>query len=191
MSNDDTDDDGEQWKQVNVRIKQHRYNDWKEHVGREPGDEYGTVSQLIRHAVARELHGEHGPRVTDDMDGATIEADMSPITDDVMPALQGIKQQLSEMDNRLTAVERNEQADTSGIDLERIVLELLPAESELDGLSEAMSVAELSKATGASPDDIRDTLDSLNDRRRQTVVADEGHQRMADGEAPLVYYRSE
>ena len=181
--------ESEQWKQVNVRVKQHRYRNWTEHVGREPGNEYRSISELIRHSVEKELHGDH-TRLSNDTD-ATIEADMSAITDDVMPALRKIKQQLTDIDSRLNAVERNETADTSGIDLERIVLELLPTQSELDGTSDAMTVAELSKATGASPDNIRDTLDSLNDRKNQPIQIDDGPSRMADGEAPLVYYRSE
>jgi len=179
------------WRNVTVRVEQWRYEQWDEHVGREPGDDYESMSQLVRRAVDREVSDDNTGSVADE--STTVEADMSPITDDVLPALERIESRLDGLDDRLSAVEREHTAESrSGPDLERIVLELLPSESDMDGLSDAKTVTDLAKMTGASPNDIRVALDSLNDRRTQPIAQDRDPHSSPEGEeTPAVYYRTE
>jgi len=174
-------------KQVNIRVEQWRYDEWSEHVGRDPGDEYETMSQLIRRAVGREI-ADDGGRVPET---TAVQADMSVVTDDVLPALERIESELGRLDDRLSAVERERTAENrSGADLERIILELLPSESELEGLDGAKSVTDLAKMTGTSPDDVKDVLDQLNDRRTQPIAQDRDPHPAPEGEeSPFVYYR--
>lgn len=189
MSEQDDADDAEMaWKHVNVRVRQHRYNEWTEHVGDGPG-KFGSISELIRFAVEKHTNDEGPDRRAR---GERSDVDLSPVTDEVLPALNRIERRIDEIDTTVDAVAREEQADTGELDLERIIYELLPVRDEVGGeLEEAMTIPDLCSATGASPDDIREAIDSLNDWRKKTVIADDSFDKNAAGSVPTQYYRSE
>lgn len=188
MSEQDDADDAEMaWKHVNVRVRQHRYDEWTEHVGDGPG-KFGSMSELVRFAVEEYTNDEEPGRRAR---GETPDVDMSPITDEVMPTLNRIERRIEALDTTVDAVAREEEADTGELDLERIVWELLPEREDVGpNLEEAMTVADLSGATGADPEAVKDALASIKDRRKNAIIADDSIGDRRPDSPPTHYYRS-
>lgn len=183
----ETDDSGNEWTQLNVRLDPKTKAEWKESTGQGPEYEYRNVSQLVRQAVTAELRGR------DTVDTGGHGTDVAPILDDeVLPTLKRIESRLEELDARVRAVERDAETEGPEYDLQRVVLQLLPSypaneitieggrirdEIRVEVLESTTTAEALAQRIGADAGDVRDALDTQAEAtahvRRQHVEGDE------------------
>jgi hypothetical protein len=133
------------WQQVNVRVKEPAYKEWKEVAE----TEYGGLSDLVRTAVRREIEGQH----TGASDGES--AAESETVNEVLKAVDRLENTVDGMDKRLSVV--RETVDSSGpdISLRAAVRETLRAAD--DGLTAGQIAARLD----ARESDVKEALRAM------------------------------
>ncbi|MFQ3320772.1 MAG: hypothetical protein ACI80F_002859 [Natronomonas sp.] len=134
-----------EWQQVNVRVRESNYEEWKEYAE----SEYGGLSDLVRTAVRREIDGQHAGA-----SGGESAAKSETVTE-VLEAIDRLENTVNGMDNRLSVV--RETVDSSGPDfsLRAAVRETLRAAD--DGLTAGQIAARLD----AKSSDVEDALWSM------------------------------
>lgn len=138
---------GDDWTQCNIRVKESTYDEWKDVAE----SDYGTISELVRSAVRREIDGHHGTANTDQ-----TPAGEETITE-VAETVDRLQNSVNDMNQRLTVV--RESVDGSGeVSLKDAVREAVPRE---DGLSESQIAARLD----AKVSDVEEVVEELHDEQ--------------------------
>lgn len=150
-------------EQVNVMVDSELKKEWKEAA---EDDEYGSLSQLIRRSVGRELAGEY--EVARRQEGDSTESTASSEVEDT---LNRIETTLGSMDSRLSAVER-ETSGSATKDIQNVVFESLPIVDDehvraKDAPSYGISTEALAQKVGEDEDDVISTLSNLQDMTKK------------------------
>lgn len=103
------------WQQVNVRVRESTYEEWKEAAE----SEYGGLSDLVRTAVRRELEGHHST------ESGQQTASSGETMNEVAEAVDRLENTVRDMDIRLSAVK--ESVESTGLSVKAAVRETLPA----------------------------------------------------------------
>lgn len=119
------------WQQVNVRVKEATYDDWKKTAEKE----YGGLSDLVRTAVRREIDGQHAGA------SAGESAAESETVREVLQAVDRLENTVDGMDKRLSVVRETVDSTSPEISLKAAVRETLRAAD--DGLTAGQIAARL------------------------------------------------
>lgn len=133
------------WQQVNVRVKEATYDDWKETAEKE----YGGLSDLVRTAVRREIDGQHAGA------SAGESAAESETVREVLQAVDRLENTVDGMDKRLSVVRETVDSTSPEISLKAAVRETLRAAD--DGLTAGQIAARLDGQKST----IRETLETM------------------------------
>jgi hypothetical protein len=134
------------WQQVNVRVKEPTYEEWKEVAERE----YGGVSDLVRTAVRREIDGQHAGA-----SGGETAAESETLTE-LLETVDRLENTVSGMDGRLSAVRESVESSGPDFSFEAAVRETLRAAD--NGLTARQVAARL----GARESDVTEALNSMD-----------------------------
>lgn len=106
------------WQQVNVRVRESTYEEWREAAE----SEYGGLSDLVRTAVRRELEGHHTA------ESGEQTASSGETVNEVAESVDRLENTVRDMDTRLKAVK--ESVESTGLSVKAAVRETLPAVPE-------------------------------------------------------------
>jgi len=104
------------WQQVNIRVKEPTYNDWKQTAE----EEYGGITGLVRTSVRREIDGHHGA-VSGEEAGST-----SGLGTEIAETVDRLENTVNKMDKRLNAVQESVGSTGPEISVEAAIRETLP-----------------------------------------------------------------
>lgn len=178
-THEETVDQPDEWKQMNVRVRKGRYAKWQQAVGNDPDDEFRSMSELVRYAVEQEVSGDAGSDQP-----TTVDVDAEAIVDQLSPELTDIKHSIEVLSREINALRRGRRSEATEPDVTRIIWNLLPVSEH-----GAVSTAELSKQTGVPPGEIEEVIEEVNQRRQNAVKRVEAND--DDGEPVAKFYRSE
>ena len=134
------------WQQVNVRVKEPTYEEWKEVAERE----YGGVSDLVRTAVRREIDGQHAGA-----SGGETAAESETVTE-LLESIDRLENTVTGMDGRLSAMRESVESSGPDFSFKAAVRETVP-EKEKDWLTAGQIAARLD----ARESDVSDFLEVL------------------------------
>lgn len=142
---------------VNLWVDPERKARWQEYLEEESEHQY--LSQLIRHAVEREIQGGNGASVN-------ISEEVAGHFDDLRGSIDRVEQVMQEVESRLSGLEREVRDDPTVRQLANEVFEILPSKAAIkdyeiniaDGATPPEHVAP--RAQAGTVDGIADTLDS-------------------------------
>ena len=140
-----------------VKVPQSKAEEWDEYIEETP--EVDSVSHLIRLSVQHEMSGHH-----DEPQTASTESSAAPSAE-VMATLRDIKQSIEGIDERLSAIERVDEAESS-FSLKRAIYSFLPETAWSDSLPDEQyetdddiySSRELANKLGADIGEVEETL---------------------------------
>lgn len=142
-----------------VKVPESTAGDWDEYI--EQNAHVDSVSHLIRLSVQRELNGRYRePQKTSEGSNETQSGE-------VLTALRQIQTGITDLEERMSAIERVDRAD-AGYDLQKAVYSFLPEkrnESQVDQWG--MTVDEISQKLGAEEYKIQEALENLVDTTGQ------------------------
>lgn len=151
-----------------TRISEEEWEKWNKHAQEELE---GSVSQLIRFSVTREIDNAHDSQSKD----STPESQSHLRTDsELLEGLQRIEQYLDEVEERLGAVERELKSEGPKYDLQKVLFSLLPATTDAPSQSQppqwAKTVDDITTELGAeSTSEIKEALEELRKQTAQVV----------------------
>ena len=136
--------------QINLKMSsKEEKRRWQQYV--EDNPEPDSLSHMIRLAVERYMDGS-GEQPTSDR---TVQD-----SGEVLGSLNRIETTLTDMQDRMDALEREQEA-TEGYELQRVAYQLLPTRSEEpDGIG----ASEIATRIGAQPGQVRDALETLAEK---------------------------
>jgi cation transport regulator ChaC len=172
------------WEQVNIRLQPERKERWTSAVSEDTT--YENLTHLIRLSVEKELKGEHD--VPASSESTAGEADTSG---EVLTTLNRIERSVENMDDRLSALEQESEAEnkTNRV-LRNAIFEILPAESELEGGNDyGMTAEEIAKTLGVEPGEVSYVIDRMQTSQIQSEQLPSQQGDPDDAEQPTVYYR--
>lgn len=137
--------------QINFQLGEDEKQDWKEYVDSAP--ETSSLSHLIRLSVSEHISGSSGPNRSDSSKQS------SEATGEVLNALNRIENDVSDLGDRLDAVERETKVEQT-YDLQRVVYELLP-EGEPQSRGDGTTADDIARRIGADTEDVTDALETL------------------------------
>jgi hypothetical protein len=164
-----------------VKVPSSKAEEWNTYVEENP--EVDSISHLIRLSVEREMQGRYDQpqTVPDDTDDA--------VSGEVLTTLRQIQTGLSDLEDRMSAIESVGQAEAS-YDLKKAVYQVLPSDDELQSpiatVSEipepenpddlgVMTARDVAQAIGADVAEVEDTLDELAETTGQVQRSDTNH----------------
>ena len=121
------DDGPEEWHQMNVRVRKSRYEEWKQAVGKEPDDQFRSMSELVRYAVEQQVSGDAGSDQT-----PTVDVDAEAIADKLAPKISTDEHTIEVFRREINALRRQVGAEEADADLTRVVYNLLPTDPYRD-----------------------------------------------------------
>jgi len=163
-----------QWKQVNVRVPEHLKSQWDETIDDDSLPEYGSLSDLVRLSVQRELEGKH--QGFEDRFSGSNESNEEQLNE-LLDTSRETNRLLNELSQDVQTVRREVTTDDELTDLMGEVYQLLP-EGEPEGsknerLAEVTAdvpptATDLSRAHGRVGD-MADALDTTEHRIEQAI----------------------
>lgn len=166
-----------------VKVPSSKAEEWDTHV--EKNAEVDSISHLIRLSVEREIQGRYDQPQTlsDDTDDAA--------SGEVLTALRQIQTGMSDLEERMSAIEKVDKAEAS-YDLKKAIWALLPEDPEhvtpedeipagvphLPEESGAVTADKIARQLGADTGEVKDTLDELVESTGQIQCNDTNY----DGE---------
>ncbi|WP_246986537.1 hypothetical protein [Halorientalis marina] len=143
-------------KRVNLTVDPETKNDWKQAV--EDSDTFRSLSELIRHAVNNEISDDTQATQTaveaEESDTGAVQAEA---LNQVLDALEGLNDTVSDLDDRLTNVEKEVTAEAKA-DLKNRVFDCLPKESDAN------------QPDGKTAEQIAEEIDEDRDRVSETLL---------------------
>ena len=134
------------WQQVNVRVKEPTYEEWKQ-VAEE---EYGGLSALVRTAVRREIDGAHtGAGGV----GSSVESES---INEVLQAIDRLENTVEWMDSRLSVVRETVESTGPDYSFRAAVRETVPEEEE-----NWLTAEQIAARLDAKKSDVIDALETL------------------------------
>jgi len=154
------------WQQVNIRVKEPTYNDWKQTAE----EEYGGITGLVRTSVRREIDGHHGA-VSGEEAGST-----SGLGTEIAETVDRLENTVNKMDKRLNAVQESVDSTGPEISSEAAIRETLPIVSEEDSMPamEAIPAKTVAARLNASEPAIREMLADLAQESPEVESAEYG-----------------
>ena len=144
-----------------VKVPASKAEDWDEYLKENP--EVDSISHLIRLSVEKEINGSHGERDAPSGDTETRNEG------EILTALRQIQTDVGDVEERLSALEGIKTAEAD-YDLRKAVYSFLPEERDnLEYATWATTVEEIARKLGAEESDVKDTLDSLEERTGQVA----------------------
>jgi hypothetical protein len=134
-----------EWQQVNVRVRESNYEEWKGYAE----SEYGGLSDLVRTAVRREIDGQHAGASS----GESV-AESETVTE-VLEAIDRLENTVNGMDNRLSVVRETVESSGPDFSLRAAVRETLRA---ADG---GLTAGQIAARLDAKSSDVEDALWSM------------------------------
>lgn len=134
------------WQQVNVRVKEPTYEEWKQ-VAEE---EYGGLSDLVRTAVRREIDGAHAGA-----SGGESAAE-SETMNEVLQAIDRLENTVDGMDNRLSVVRETVESTGPEFSFRAAVRETVSEEEE-----NWLTAGQIAARLDAKKSDVIDALEAL------------------------------
>lgn len=168
------------WEQVNIRLQPKRKKRWTSTVSESPT--YENLTHLIRLSVEKELNDEH-----DTTTQSSRSEDDSEVSGEILTTLNRIERSVDNMDDRLSAIEQESEAESDKL-LRNAMFEILPPESELDTKEDGMTIGDISKKLGVSREKVNETIEGLQTSQIQSKQLP-SHFGPDDVEHPVVYYR--
>jgi len=104
------------WQQVNVRVRESTYKEWKKAAE----SEYGGLSDLVRTAVRRELEGHHTA------ESGEQAASSSETVNEVAETVDRLENTVRNMDTRLSAIKESVESTGPELSVKAAVRETLP-----------------------------------------------------------------
>ncbi|MFK8212435.1 hypothetical protein [Haloferax volcanii] len=135
-----------EWQQVNVRVRESNYEEWKEYAE----SEYGGLSDLVRTAVRREIDGQHAGA-----SGGESAAESETVTE-VLEAIDRLENTISGMDNRLSVVRETVESSGPDFSFKAAVRETVPTDGYL-------TAAQIAARLDAKESDVSGVLEELED----------------------------
>lgn len=135
-----------EWQQVNVRVREANYEEWKKYAERE----YGGLSDLVRTAVRREIDGQHAGASSGES-----AAENETVTE-VLEAIDRLENTINGMNNRLSVVRETVESSGPDFSFKAAVRETVP----IDG---ALTAAQIAARLDAKEFDVRAALEELED----------------------------
>jgi hypothetical protein len=154
---------------VSVKIPRDTKQTWEEYAEENP--DVDSVSHLIRLSVMKEMNASDEPETGSSVEQAEASAE-------VLESLKRIQNSISEVDDRLTAIEKESKAEGPGFDVQNTVFEVLPElamppslpPEDIDGEG-AVSSSEVAESVGLPEEDVSKALIRLHENMSQVVRA--------------------
>lgn len=154
---------------VSVKIPRETKQMWEEYAEENPNVD--SVSHLIRLSVTKEMNASNEPEQGTDVQQVEASAE-------VLESLKRIQNSITEVDDRLTAIEKESEAEGPGFDIQNTVFESLPETpmppafppEEIDP-SRAFTPAEISSNVGLAEDEVAKALIKLHENTASVVRA--------------------
>lgn len=163
---------------VSVKIPRDTKQTWEEYANENP--DVDSVSHLIRLSVMKEMNASEESNA-----GSSIE--QVEASAEVLESLKGIQNSISEIDDRLTAIEKESKAEGPGFDIQNTVFDVLPESTMPPSLppedisGEGVSSSEVAESIGLPEEEVSKALIRLHENTANLVRA-----RGPDGE--LLYW---
>jgi hypothetical protein len=173
-------DDSDQ-KRINLLVSEERKQEWQNAV--ESSTDYNSLSHLIRTAVERELSG---------VDTGTGSPAPMPRDGDIGELTTTVESLEKSVDGLATDLERlRDDIDTSdSLELEPVLLEVLPDEDGLLEGEKGVSAKELASRIQADPEEVAQTMAELYRDVPAVKVAEQYNPHVeGDDDTYTVYYR--
>jgi hypothetical protein len=132
---------------INFVVKPDQKQRWKRYT-QEEGDEFQSLSQLVRRSVEKEIN-QSDSVIDTDSNGHTSKIP------EIVEGLQDLTKAVEDLDTRLRSIEQAVRDDPEMRELANRVFELLPSQEELD---EYESIVD--EAGGKPPDSVRNRENS-------------------------------
>jgi hypothetical protein len=165
---------------VSVKIPRDTKQTWEEYAEENP--DVDSVSHLIRLAVMKEMNASDEAETNSSIEQVEASAE-------VLESLKRIQNSINDVDDRLTAIEKESEAEGPGFDIQNTVFDLLPELTTPSSLPPedidvdvAVSSSEVAEAVGLPEGDVSKALIRLHENMSQVVRA-----KGPDGE--LLYWR--
>ena len=160
-----------------VKVDRSKADEWEKYVEENP--EADSISHLIRQSVQKEINGSYeSPQTPSGGRGAEVSGE-------VLTTLRQIQTGVTDLEERLTALESVERAEET-YSLKKAVWEFLPEEPEeviddevplvyddigIDSL-DVITPQQIAQKLGADVDDVQDALDELVESTGQVKCSD-------------------
>jgi len=105
------------WQQVNVRVRESEYEDWKEYAE----SQYGGMTDLVRTAVRREIDDHY----------AGESGGSGEMVQEVAEAIDSLENTVKDMDRRLTVVRESVESSGPDYSFKAAVRETVPEDGGL------------------------------------------------------------
>lgn len=142
-----------------VKVPSSKAEEWDDYAEENP--EVDSISHLIRLSVEREIQGQYDQPQTlsDDTDDAA--------SGEVLTALRQIQTGMSDLEERMSAIERVGKAE-AGYDLQKAVYSFLPEKRDESRVDQwGITASKLAQKLGAEEFKIQETLERLADTTGQ------------------------
>lgn len=143
------------WQQVNIRVREHNYSEWKEAAN----TEYGGITDLIRTSVRNEINGEHDATAVD------TEATGDSVVTEIAETVDRLESAVKDMDNRLNTVRESVESNVPEISVTAAVRETVPEPEQgatADYYAEyGLTVTQIAARLDANESDVSEALDEL------------------------------
>jgi len=154
---------------VSVKIPRDMKQTWEEYAEENP--DVDSVSHLIRLSVMKEMNASDESET-----GSSVEQAEAPA--EVLKSLKRIQNSISEVDDRLTAIEKGSKAEGPGFEVQNTVFEILPEVAMPPSLppedldtEKTVTPAEVAETVGLPEEDVSKALIMLHENMNQVVRA--------------------
>jgi len=135
-----------EWQQVNVRVRESNYEEWKEYAE----SEYGGLSDLVRTAVRREIDGQHAGASSGES------AAESETVTEILEAIDRLENTVNGMENRLSVVRETVESSGPDFSFKPAVRETVPTDGYL-------TAAQIAARLDAKESDVNEAIEELED----------------------------
>lgn len=154
---------------VSVKIPRDVKEEWEQYAEENP--DVDSLSHLIRLSVSKEMNAS-------DQQERETGVQQAQASGEVLESLKRIQNSIDGVDDRLTSIEKETEAEGPGFDVQNAVYEALPEVGLPDSLgpedyreSEAVTHSDLAENIGIPEDDVARALIRLHENMGQVVRA--------------------
>lgn len=155
---------------VSVKIPRNVKEEWEQYAEENP--DVDSLSHLIRLSVSKEMNAS-------DQQERETGVQQAQASAEVLESLKRIQNSISDVDDRLTSIEKETEAEGPGFDVQNAVYEALPEiglppdslEPEDYRESEAVTHSALAENIGISEDDVAQALIRIHENMGQVKRA--------------------
>ena len=156
-----------------------QHDRWKEYKD----EHFGSMAEMVRTSVEREIQGDHMPNPPNSGEGADSEQ-----VGEVLEVVRSMKGTLESLESRVNSLETADETSGPRFDLQKAVFAVLPEAPEdhpverwdqvsydgnLDLDQWAATAEELARSLGASPEEVEEVVADLVENTGQVVQAED------------------